>query len=60
MLARNTACADCGVVMAYVEFVSSYFARALCLTCYRLERLRSRKETELFLLEHMYLVPSVA
>ncbi len=54
MLARDCPCADCGVVMGQVACVSFYFARPLCAICFRLETLRSTKDAELFVLEHMY------
>lgn len=53
-LARDCPCAECGRVMAYVECISWYFARPLCRTCFRLETLRSMKENQVFILEHMY------
>jgi len=54
LLARDCPCADCGTVMPQVEALSFYFARPLCTTCARLESLRSKKDAEIFVLEHMY------
>lgn len=53
-MARDCPCSDCGVVMAFVECLSFYFARPLCRICYRLEMLRSKDAAEIFVLEQMY------
>ncbi len=53
-MAHAPVCADCGLVLPTLAYLSSYGDRWLCLVCYREAVNHPKQQAEVWLLERMF------